>query len=68
MLAMHAEVRNPEHVTNGVGVLRECPRKLIGDEVAVPDSPTLAKTVLGNGISGDVTRNLIAPLLNRPKP
>lgn len=40
----------------------------LGDEVAVPDSPTLAKTVLGNGISGDVTRNLIAPLLNRPKP
>ena len=39
----------------------------LGDEVAVPDSPTLAKTVLGNGISGDVTRNLIAPLLNRPK-
>jgi len=40
----------------------------LGDNVAVPDSPTLAKTVLGNGISGDVTRNLIAPLLNRPKP
>ena len=40
----------------------------LGDNVAVPDSPTLAKTVLGNGISGDVTRNLIAPLLNRAKP
>lgn len=38
----------------------------LGDDVAVPDKPTLAKTVLGNGISGDVTRNLIAPLLNRP--
>ena len=40
----------------------------LGDDVTVPDKPTLAKTVLGNGISGDVTRNLIAPLLNRPKP
>lgn len=37
----------------------------LGDDVPVPDSPTLAKTVLGNGISGDVTRALIAPLLNR---
>ena len=37
----------------------------LGDDVPVPDSPTLAKTVLGNGISGDVTRALIVPLLNR---
>lgn len=39
----------------------------LGDDVPVPDNPALAKTVLGNGISGDVTRNLITPLLNRPK-
>ena len=33
------------------------------DSYPVPDSPTLAKTVLGNGIHGSVTKSLIAPLL-----
>jgi site-specific DNA-cytosine methylase len=33
------------------------------DTYPVPDSATLAKTVLGNGIEGNVTRSLIAPLL-----
>ena len=39
----------------------------LGDDVPVPDNQTLAKTVLGNGVSGDVTKALIAPLLNRSK-
>ena len=33
------------------------------DSYPVPSSPTLAKTVLGNGIHGNVTKSLIAPLL-----
>jgi len=39
----------------------------LGDDVPVPENQTLAKTVLGNGVSGDVTKALIAPLLNRTK-
>jgi site-specific DNA-cytosine methylase len=38
------------------------------DSYPVPDSASLAKVVLGNGIHGSVTRSLINPLLSRGSP
>jgi site-specific DNA-cytosine methylase len=40
----------------------------LDDSVPVPEQGTLAKTILGNGVSGHVTRALITPLLERSKP
>ena len=54
-------------------VKRVTPRmmaRLMGlpDTFAIPDHHGLAKTVLGNGISGEVTRGLIQPLVDRSTP
>ena len=54
-------------------VKRVTPRmmaRLMGlpDTFAIPDHHGLAKTVLGNGISGEVTRSLIQPLVDRATP
>jgi len=54
-------------------VKRVTPRmmaRLMGlpDTLAIPDHHGLAKTVLGNGVSGEVTRSLIQPLVDRSTP
>ena len=54
-------------------VKRVTPRmmaRLMGlpDTFHIPEGHGLAKTVLGNGVSGEVTRSLIQPLIDRPTP
>ena len=54
-------------------VKRVTPRmmaRLMGlpDTFPLPEGHGLAKTVLGHGVSGEVTRSLIQPLIDRPTP
>ena len=37
----------------------------LSDDYLLPDSYTLAKTILGNGVHGNVTKNFIQPLVDQ---
>ena len=63
----------PDGANPGGRIKKVTPRmmaRLMGlpDSYPVPDAHKLAKTVLGNGVHGAVTRNLIQPLIDRTGP